>query len=192
MAADTQTFDIAAIVPAVQRALGLVGQADLSPEDVYALTADAMADVALYTGSVFGAILSVTARDENGVPTAYGTDRELTLTQTAVIRAQAALNRLFVVLRDEKISETIQDEAQTWEWAKSAQLLRDQLKMLVDERDKALEAMERHNAPLDTYESFIHTQDRWVSYRIEPWVSDANVDANGPFYFDRYQGSGSP
>lgn len=177
--------DIAALVPAVKRALGTVGQASLSDDDVYALTADALADVMLYTGSIFGATMLVTDRDgTTGAPTKYATDRELTLTETAVIRAQAALNRLFVVLRDEKISETIQDESQTWEWARSAQLLRDQLKLLVDERDKALDAMERHGAPLDAYESFIHTQDRWVSHRIEPWLDPGNADANGPFYFD--------
>lgn len=162
--------DIEVLVPAVKRALGTVGLVDLTDADVYALTADALADVMLYTGSVFGTTLEVLTRDSNGVPETYGTGRELTLTETAVIRAQAALNRLFVVLRDEKISERIADESQEWEWARSAQLLRDQLKLLVDERDKALDALMAQGAALDSYESFLAAQDSYVSQRIEPYL----------------------
>jgi hypothetical protein len=163
--------DIAVLVPAVKRALGAVGLGTLSDDAVYGLTADALADVMLYTGSVFGTTLEVLTRDANGVPETYGTGRELTLPETAMIRAQAALNRLFVVLRDEKISERIADESQAWEWAKSAQLLRDQLKLLVDERDKALNALMAQGAALDAYESFVATQDSYVSQRIEPYLA---------------------
>lgn len=162
--------DIEVLVPAVKRALGTVGIGDLTDGDVYALTADSIADVLLYTGSVFGTTLVVLTRDGSGVPETYGTGRELTLEETAVIRAQAALSRLFVILRDEKISETIADEAQRYEWAKSAQLLRDQLKLLVDERDKALEALARRGAALDSYESYVAATDLYVSQRIEPWL----------------------
>jgi hypothetical protein len=162
--------DIEVLVPAVTRALGTVGASALTAGEIYALTADALADVMLYTGSVFGTTLEVIERDGNNVPTKYGTGRELTLPETAMIRAQAALNRLFVVLRDEKVSERIADESQAWEWAKSAQLLRDQLKLLVDERNKALEALERQGAALDAYESFVAAQDSYVSQRIEPYL----------------------
>lgn len=178
--------DIEELVPAVKRALGTVGLSGVLDPDVYALTADALADVMLYTGSVFGTKLLVTDRDpDTNAPTKYATERELTLTETAVIRAQAALNRLFVVLRDEKISESISDESQTYDWAKSAQLLRDQLKLLVDERNKAIDALMSQGAALDSYESFVHVQDRWVSRRIEPWVDGSGSDANTPFFFDQ-------
>lgn len=162
--------DIEVLVPAVKRALGTVGLGSLTDADVYDLTADALADVMLYTGSVFGTKLVVLTRTAEGVPETYGTERELTLTETAVIRAQAALNRLFVVLRDEKISERLADESQVWEWARSAQLLRDQLKLLVDERNKALDAMMAQGAALDAYESFVASQDSYVSQRIEPYL----------------------
>jgi hypothetical protein len=178
--------DIEALVPAVTRALGTVGITGLTDPEIYGLTADALADVSLYTGSVFGTTLEVTERDpDTNAPTKYATGRELTLQETAVIRAQAALNRLFVVLRDEKISERLADEAQEWEWARSAQLLRDQLNLLIAERDRALEALMAQGAALDSYDSFIHVQDRWVSCRIEPWVENPSADANTPFYADR-------
>jgi len=164
--------DIDAIVPAVERALTAIGLTGLDPADVYALTADALADVLLYTGSVFGAKLIVTERDSTTqAPTKYATDRLLTPEEESVIRSQAALNRMFIVLSTSSISERIADEAQSWEVTRSAQVIRDQLKLLVDERNRALEALERQGAALDSYESYIATTDAYVSARVEPWIN---------------------
>ena len=72
-----------------------------------------------------------------------------------------------------KVSERIADEAQSWEYSLSANLLVQQLKLLISERDKALAVLEAEGAPLDAYESFLAVRDAHVSQMVEPWVSGA-------------------
>jgi hypothetical protein len=171
--------DIAALVPAVTRALEALGQT-VEPPQAYDITADALASVLLYTGSVFGAKLLVTERDgDSQAPTKYATDRLLTPEETSVIRAQAAMERLGVSLGNIKTSERIADESQEWEINRSAQAIRDQLKLLIDERDRALEALERRGAALDSYESYIEATDRYISVRVEPWLYGLNGAVGG-------------
>jgi len=139
--------DIRVMVPRVRRALEGAGAPEVLSEDaVNDLTADAIAEVILYTGGVFGKQLLVTG-DDQGVPDEYATNEALTLREQAVIATQAALNYFFQKFSAMKTTERIADEAQTWEYTLSANLLNEQLKLLIGERDRALEAMERDGAP---------------------------------------------
>jgi len=169
----TQT-DIRVLVPRVRRAVeGPVPLPDALSDDVLKdMVADALADVILYTGSAFGKTLDVTATDDvTNAPVEYATSDALSLEEASVIAAQAALNFYFFKLAGQKTMERISDEAGAWEWQTSAQLLRDMLKGLQTARDKALEALQASDAPLDTYASFLMVRDAEVARCIEPWTA---------------------
>lgn len=165
--------DVRVLIPRIRRAVeGAGAPAALADDAVKDLAADAIAAVILYTGSVFGKQLVVTHVDEaTGAPDEYATSEPLTLGEGTVIAAQATLDYFFHRFAEMKVSERIADEAQQWEYTLSANLLRDQLKLLIAERDKALEAVRGELGPAyDQYASFIATRDRHTSILIEPWV----------------------
>lgn len=167
----TQT-DIRVMVPRVRRAIEGVGAVEVLTDDaIKDLIADAIADIILYTGGVFGKELVVTDSEE-GSPTEYATSDALSLAEQSIVAAQAALNHFFHMFINVKISEKIGDEAQTWEYGRSANLLKDQLAYLIRMRDEALAQIEQTGA-LDSYESFIAVRDAHVSALIEPWVDAA-------------------
>lgn len=175
--------DIRTMVPRVRRAIEGVGSTPtLSDGNVKDLVADALADVVLYSGGLFGAELLVTA-DENGIPTEYATSEALTLPQQGVVAIQAALNFFFFRFVDAKTSERIADEAQSWEWTKSANLVRDQLKYLIEQRDKALEQVADEGAPLDAYESFLAVRDESIAAWIEPWAAGSGGSGQEDYRF---------
>lgn len=164
--------DIRVMIPRVRRAVEGVGSpAVLSDGEVKDLIADALADIILYSGGVFGKQLVVTETGENGEPVEYATSDELTLAEQSIVAAQAALNHFFFTYANTKISERIADEAQTWEYALSANLIRDRLKFLVGERNSALEQLTSSTVS-DSYQSFIAARDALTSSLIEPWVRD--------------------
>lgn len=166
-------FDISEIVPRVQRAVEGVhtDNWELSFGEAYIVTADACSDILLYSGSVFGSKLIVTARDgTTNAPTNFGTMNQLEPDEMAVIAAQAALSYFYHRFKDQKVSETIADEASNWSYSLSPALLVAQLKLLQDTRDKALEAVEARNGGMDSYVSFLAVRDVSVSRFIEPWV----------------------
>lgn len=160
------------MIPRVRRSLeGAGAPALLLDSSVKDVIADSIAEIILYTGGVFGKELIVTGVDGNGAPDEYATSEELTLPEQVVVSAQAALNHFFFLFAGSKISERIADEAQTWEWQRSANLLVEQLKHLIAARDKALEALaEDDTSGFDAYESFIAARDTRTSRIIEPWV----------------------
>ncbi len=162
---------IEVLVPRVRRAVeGPVPLADaMTDAQMLDVVADAIADIILYTGSVFGEQLVVTATDGSGIPTEYATTDALTLPEQGVIAAQAALNIVYFKLVSLKTSERIADEAQTWEYTISSTTLRDLLKALTDARDKALETLESR-ASLVAYESFIAIRDVQTARAVEPWA----------------------
>lgn len=169
----TDTRDIRTMGPMVQRAVEGVVQNDwkLTPDQVKDITADACAQVLLYTGSVFGSSLIVTETDPVTLsPAEYMTDRELGLPEMTVISAQGALNYFFHQWKGAKVSESIADEASTWSYALSPNLLIAQLQHLQDTRDKALEAIDANSGNLESYVSFLAIRDTMVSRYIEPWV----------------------
>jgi hypothetical protein len=166
--------DVRVLVPRIRRAVeGAGAPPSLGDDALKDLAADAIASVILYTGSAFGKQLLVTERDESGAPVEYATSEELTLPETAVIAAQAALDFFFFDFAGKKVSERIGDEAQTWEYTLSANLLVQQLRQLREERDKALGALA--GVPLDGYESFLAVRDLEVARLVEPWVNGGGV-----------------
>lgn len=169
----TDPTDIRVLGPMVQRALEGVTQPDwtLTPDQIKDVTADAMAQILLYTGSVFGMGMEVTATDPVTLaPDEYRTDRALTLPESTVIASQAALNYFFYQYKGIKVSESIGDEASTWSYALSPNLLIAQLGHLQDARDKAIEAIEASSPNMEGYVSFLGIRDTAVSRIIEPWV----------------------
>lgn len=163
--------DVRVMVPRVRRALENAGApTTLSDVDVEARVADALAAVILYTGSAFGKTLTVSEADDDGVPIHYEVDPALSLEEQTLIAAQAALDWFFVGLVNKKMTERIADEGTSWEYSLSPNLVRDALKALQGERDKALEAIEASGGPLDRYESFLAVRDAGAAAALEPWV----------------------
>jgi hypothetical protein len=135
--------DIRVLVPRVRRAVEGVGSPEeLSDDEMKDLVADAIADVILYTGGVFGKDLLVTERDSiTNAPTEYATSEPLTLPEGSVIAYQAALTAVYTQMQDVKVQETIRDEGAEWSYSLSATLLRDRINQLQSARDLALEAL---------------------------------------------------
>lgn len=161
------------MVPQVQRAVEGVVQSDqeLTTGEMYDVVADAVADIVLYCGSLFGGMLQVTAYDEITLaPTTFAVSNWLTPDQVAIISSQAALTYFYHRFAGTKMSETIADEASHWSYSLSPNLLIAQLKLLQDRRDKALEALDSHNGGLEAYISFLAIRDVSVARYIEPWV----------------------
>lgn len=165
--------NIRVLVPRVRRAVEgpLAPAADaLSDDAVKDIVADALSEIILYTGSAFGKTLLVTAKDDDTqAPTEYATSDELTLPESSVVAAQAAVNFFFYKLVAAKHSERIRNEGGEWEWSTSANVLRDGLKALTDARDRAIQALEGRGNFV-AYESFLAVRDSEVSHLIEPWV----------------------
>lgn len=132
--------DIRVLIPRVRRAVEGVGQPQvLSDDQVKDLVADAIANLILFTGGVFDKQLLVTSTDDTtGAPAEYATDKPLTLAEGSVVAYEAALAHCFFLLRDLKTQETIRDEGGEWSYALSPNLLRDHIKYLQDQRDRAL------------------------------------------------------
>lgn len=166
--------DIRYLIPRVQRALGPHAAA-LSADAVKDIVADAISDIILYSGGTFPKQIVVTDR-LNGSPSEYATSDELTLPESSVVAAQAALNYFFTVWAEQKVSERIADERTSWEWARSANLLVEQLKQLRANRDAALELINAElNGALDTYISFLAVRDQVTSLAIEQYATAGGV-----------------
>lgn len=186
----TDLSDIRVMVPRVRRALEgpgstgpLADSAVLTDDQVTALIADAIADIILYTGSAFGHSLLATALDPfYQAPTAWETTEALTLTEQSVVVAQAALGYFFHQLKELKVSEEIADEASSWKYQLSSTLIRDQMKMLQDARDRALTAV-GETQMTDSYHSFLAERDALASFFVEPWVDGVGIGGQRDWRF---------
>lgn len=173
--------DLRVLVPKARRAcegpFGLpAGFPALTDDQVYAIVADACAEVQLLTGTLFGHELHVKRRDPlRGFPTAWNTNAILSESEGAVIVTQAAINFVYHLFREAKTSETIKDEGQEWTWDRSANLMVLQVKQLIEARDKALEMLERIHAPLDSYISSVAERDKIAAVYLEPWVTEVGA-----------------
>lgn len=167
--------DLRVMVPRVRRALENAGApTSLSDDEIKDRVADALAAILLYTGGAFGKTLIVTESDDDGVPQEYAVDPALTLPEQTVIGIQAALDFFFLSLVNKKMSESIADEAQTWDYTLSPNLFRDALKALQTERDLALTAV-LNGSPLERYASFLANRDLNAAWALEPWVLGAGA-----------------
>lgn len=166
--------DVRLLVPRVRRALeGPVPlpSGALSDDQVVAVTADAIADVILLTAGAWNHTLEVTDTDvDTGFPDEWAISPELSLQEESVIAAQAAITYFFHRFRSEKISERIAQEGREWEWQKSANVLRDWIKLLQDQRDAALTALMRVHPALARYASILAVRDRAGAAMLEPWT----------------------
>jgi hypothetical protein len=166
--------DVAEIIPRVRRAIE--GPVPLAPSDaltdtqLLAWTADAIGDIILITVGKWPHSLVVTERDtDTNVPTAWGVDPGLDPQEEGVVAAQAAIQFFFHQVKDMKVSERIVNEGQQWEWAKSATLLRDQIKLLTDQRNAMLEGLLEKFPVLARYASILEVRDRLGATLLEPW-----------------------
>lgn len=159
--------DLRSLIPAIRRAIdgpaadSFNGVSASMPDDqIKALAADAVSEIILLTGGLFGHTLLVTARDSTyEAPSDWAIDPALEEDEKTLIVAQAALRFFFHKLRDVKVSETIRDEGAEWSYALSSTLIRDEMAYLQAARDAALKALEtQHPIPI-AYRSLIAERD---------------------------------
>lgn len=163
--------DVRTLVPRIRRAIEGAGAAEVLTDDaIKDLAADAIAAIILYSQGSFGHDLNVTEYDAE-IPSEYEVDPAVSLPEQTLLATQAALDYFFFRFAGMKMSERIADEAQSWEYTLSPNLLRDQLKALQKARDDALGALGW--ATSTAYVSFLEVRDAVVSRAIEPWVDGA-------------------
>jgi hypothetical protein len=165
---------IAGMVPRAGRALqGFT--VTLTPTEIQALLADALAEVIWYAPS-WGKTLVVTSRDPNNIPLTYEITPELSFPEQTVVISQMALNHFYHVSQGGLISEKIANEAQAWEWAKAASMLADHYKALIKARDDALAiVVNEANQAFDSYVSFLAIRTPEIASLIEPWTDVAGL-----------------
>lgn len=181
--------DIRVMIPRVRRAVEGVGSDEvLTDEEMKDLIADALSQAIMYTEGRWGKTISVTATLD-GIPVEYAVDPVLTLPEQTLVATQAALNHFFHIFQGAagRVSERIADEAQEWEWSRSAQLLVSQFQLLVNERDKALEVVAAtDDTVLDGYSSFLAVRDAYTAALVEPWVSGHITSGQEDFRFGTF------
>lgn len=174
--ADPDLTDVRVMIPRVRRSLegptaSASGVSSIDDEQYEALIADAVADIILYSGGLFGHTLEVVERDEAyGAPTRWRTGDVLSEDEVTVIVAQAALNYFFHQFREAKTSEKIADEAGSWEWTKSAAALSEQIRSLREARNNALAILTRLHPALDQYVNLLEARDVVIDRQIEPYT----------------------
>lgn len=168
-------MDVAELVPRVRRAIeGPASTPEtpgaLSEEQITAITADAIASVIFYTDGRWGFTLSGNGDTSNPEWTIAP---DPSLPEQTVIVAQAALDYFFFEFSTVKTRERLSNEATEWEYEQSAQLLTERFKLLIGERDKALEVIEGlRRGTTARFASFIAVRDAQTSALIEPWVAE--------------------
>jgi hypothetical protein len=176
--------DVRELIPRVRRALeGPVPTGALTDDQILAVTADAIADVILFTGGEWKHTLAVTHRDNtSNAPDEWSIDPPLTPEEESVVAYQAAITYLFVTFTSQKTSERIVNEGQEWEWTVSATVLRDHINAIKDARDKALEGLVGKYPVFARYESILAVRDAYASAVLEPWVYSGGLGGGQLIY----------
>lgn len=178
----TDPRDLRVLIPRARRAIdgptalsSAAVSTSLNDDELLGLVADAVGNVILLTGgsSSFGYKLEVVSRDAYYLaPNSWRTDAEMIIeAQTAVI-AQVAIDFFFVGIRNQFVSETIKDEGQEWTYDRSATLVRDQMKLLAEIRDRALTIIAETNQVPDAYLSYVAERDMQAATWLEPWAPE--------------------
>lgn len=168
--------DVADIVPRVRRALEGVkalpddDAARLTDAQVEAAAADAIGDLILYTGGAWLHSIAISAHDDATGVDSFTVDPGLSFEEQGLVAVQAALNHFFHVFREQKISESIRAEGREWDYTRSANLLRDAIKLLKEQRDLALQSLQASYPALARAASFLATRDPVVAALIEPYT----------------------
>jgi hypothetical protein len=172
--------DLAVLIPWARRACEgpygpPQGKATLADSTVYPMLADACSEIILFSGSLFGHTLDVTARDPlMGYPTQWKTKGcVLNQWEGAVVICQVALDYWRFLFRDMPVSQSIKNEGTEWAYSLSANVIRDYLAGLRSDRDKALDGLRYHNPVLDRYASTIRVRDQATVATLEWWARDS-------------------
>lgn len=179
-------MDVRQLIPRIRRAIDgptadseVATSVTLSNDQVKDLAADAIANLIFYSGGTWGYTLTVTETDDDtGFPSEYDVAPDLDLAPQTLVVAQAALDYFFHEFRDKKVQETIANEARSWTYQLSANLLLEQFRFLQKMRDGALEQIIQNASGLVSYTSFLAVRDACVSRYIEPYV-DSNLAIGG-------------
>lgn len=166
--------DTRVLIPRARRGLEGAGVASPSLEDdaINALIADAVANVILMTGGLFGHELQVVERDSTYMaPTAWLVDPELTEAEGGLIVIQAQLDFLYNDLKATRVSQTIKDEATEWSYTLGAKAIAEFLKGLRAQRDKLLEQIEASSFGLEVWVNTLYERDVYTDSLIEPWIT---------------------
>lgn len=164
----------------------------MNDQEVVNLVADATGELILFSQETFGYQLVVTERDPFYMaPVMWATDTVRVPAADAAILSQAALDHYFWLIKTLKISESIKNEAQEWDYTLSANVIAAWIAYLRDNRDKALSALQVINAPLDVYFSQVAERDRLAAAWLEPWVAEIGAPVpyvggggSGPLEYD--------
>lgn len=170
----TDLRDTRVLIPRVRRGVEGAGVTAKRIEDegINGLIADAVANIILFTGGLFGHQLNVLARDETYMaPTAWQVDPALSEAEGSLIVIQCQLDFFYQDLKSTKISETIKDEATEWTYALSATALTEIIKALRQQREEALEQIAGENGALDTWVNTLFVRDQWTDSLIEPYAA---------------------
>jgi len=170
--------DLRVLVPRATRACEgpygpPTGRPSLADDVVYAMVADACAEIILFAGSLFGHQLLVKARDPIvGYPTEWQTDAMLTEWESAVVICQVGLDYWRFIFRDMRVSESIKNEGTEWSYQLSANVIRDYLTHLQAERDLALKGLRSWHWVADRYASNIRIRDQATVAILEWWSTN--------------------
>lgn len=197
----TDLTDLRVLIPACRRAIDgptatyeTAPSATLADQEVLNLLADSAATLILQTqGSpAFGYQLVVTARDPYYLaPVSWATDQPRVPAADAAILSQAALDHYFWMIKLLKVSESMKNEAVSWEYNLSATVIASWMAYLIANRDKAIAALQVINAPMDAYLSLVAERDRLAAAWLEPWVPEIGAPVpyvggggSGPLEYD--------
>lgn len=172
--------DVREFVPRIRRAIeGPIpaSSADaLSDGQVEALAADCIADIILLTAGAWGHKLQASeVNPDTNVPLHWAVDPGLEFEEQSIVASQAALVYVCNLMKDRKSSERIRNEASEWEWSISANVLRDWLASIKEQRDAALAAVQRTHPALARYASFLEVRDPLMAAVMEPYVYDGGL-----------------
>lgn len=185
----TDLRDTRVLIPRIRRAIegaGVTAKA-LEDEAVNGLIADAVANVILFTGGLFGHQLNVLERDDTYLaPTAWQVDPALSEAEGSLISIQCQLDYLYQDLKSTKIQETIRDESSEWTYSLSATALTEILKSLRAQREEALQQIAEANGAMDAWVNTLYVRDQWTDSLIEPYAIQGGVGGqtlNNPYEF---------
>lgn len=174
----TDLRDTRVLIPRVRRGVEGAGVSAKAIEDegINGLIADAVANIILFTGGLFGHQLLVLERDSTYLaPTAWFVDPELSEAEGSLIVIQCQLDFLYQDLKSTKIQETIKDEATEWSYTLSATALTEILKSLRQQREEALQMITDENGALDEWVNTLFVRDAWTDSLIEPYAIQAGI-----------------
>jgi hypothetical protein len=167
--------DLCVLVPRARRKVegpwgNANGRPPLDDTQIYEMVADACGEIVMLGGKLFGHTLEVAARDPlGGYPTVWRTDTPLEEYEAAIICAQVALDYYFHVFNNMKIKEETMNEGTSWAYELSAGVIKEYLKGLINERDKAIVGLRINRPVMDRLASITRVRDQATVAVLEWW-----------------------